>query len=133
MVLPQEYTIQKFHQLAGYAKAKHGGSIIEGGCPICKEVKSWGRKRRLYYMIKDDYIYCHNCGWSGNPIKFIQQVDTISYNEIVEEANEYDVLPKFFFLLVVCLFSCRRYCLGCYALLTCVALVCQFVQFHGRN
>jgi len=94
VTIPQEYTIQKFHQLAGYPKPKHNGTIIEGGCPICKEGKSWGRKRRLYYMIKDDYIYCHNCGWSGKPVRFIQELEGITYNEILDEAKDYDVLPQ---------------------------------------
>jgi len=94
VIIPQEYTIQKFHQLAGYPKPKHNGTIIEGGCPMCKEGKSWGRKRRLYYMIKDDYIFCHNCGWSGKPIRFIQELEGITYNEILDEAKDYDVLPQ---------------------------------------
>lgn len=94
MVLPEEYTIQKFHQLAGYAKKKHNGRIYEGGCPICKEGKSWGQKRRLYFILADNHIFCHNCGWTGNPISFIQEVQNISYNEIVSEAREYDILPE---------------------------------------
>ena len=93
MIIPREYTIQKFHQLAGYPKPKHNGTIIEGGCPMCKEGKSWGRKRRLYYMVKDNYIFCHNCGWSGKPVRFIQELEGISYNEILDEASDYDILP----------------------------------------
>jgi hypothetical protein len=45
-------------------------------------------------MIQDNYLYCHNCGWSGEPTKFIQHVDGISYNEILEEAKDYDVIPQ---------------------------------------
>ena len=94
MVLPQEYTVQKFLQLAGYAKQKSRGKILEGGCPICREGNSWGRKRRLYLIVKDDHIYCHNCGWSGNVIKFVQEVEHKTYSEILYEARDYDVLPK---------------------------------------
>jgi len=94
VIIPEEYTIQKFFQLAGYPKQKHNGRIVEGGCPICKEGKSWGRKRRLYFMVNDNYVYCHNCGWSGTPIRFIQEVDGLSYDQILDEAREYDVLPK---------------------------------------
>jgi hypothetical protein len=94
VVLPEDYCIQKFLQLAGYPKPKHNGSIIEGGCPICKEGKSWGRKRRLYYMVKDGYVYCHNCGWSGDPFKFIQQQEGLTFNEILNESKDYDILPK---------------------------------------
>ena len=94
MILPEEYTVQKFHQLAGYAKKKHNGRIYEAGCPICKEGNSWGRKRRLYFIVAESHIYCHNCGWTGNPIKFIQEVEGISYNEILEELKDYDILPE---------------------------------------
>ena len=94
MTLPQEYSIQKFFQLAGYAKQKHGGRIIEGGCPVCKEGKSWGRKRRLYFILKDGYIYCHNCGWTGDPIKFIKEIEGISYSDILDEVGDYDILPE---------------------------------------
>ena len=45
-------------------------------------------------MIKDNYIYCHNCGWSGNPIKFIQEIEGISYNDILDEIKDYDILPE---------------------------------------
>ena len=94
VVLPEEYTVQKFLQLSGYAKQKQRGKIIEAGCPICREGESWGRKRRLYFVVQKYQIYCHNCGWSGNPIKFIQEVEHKSYHEVLEEARHYDVLPK---------------------------------------
>lgn len=93
MTLPEEYSVQKFFQLAGYAKQKHGGRIIEGGCPVCKEGSSWGRKRRLCFILKDGYIYCHNCGWTGDPVKFIKEVEGISYNDILDEVGDYDILP----------------------------------------
>ena len=44
-------------------------------------------------MVNDNHIFCHNCGWSGNPINFIKEVDGLSYNQILDEAREYDVLP----------------------------------------
>jgi len=94
VILPEVYTIQKFHQLAGYAKKKHNGRIYEAGCPICKEGNSWGKKRRLYYMISENHIFCHNCGWSGNPISFIKEVQGISYKEILKEIEDYDILPE---------------------------------------
>ena len=94
MVLPQDYIAQKFHQLAGYARFKRGANVYEGGCPLCKEGKSWGRKRRLYYMVKTGAIYCHNCGWSGNAISFIKEAGNLTYNEIVDESKDYDLVPE---------------------------------------
>ena len=94
MVLPEQYIIQKFHQLAGYPNAKQQGKVHEGGCPLCKEGKSWGRKKRLNLVLSDNVICCHNCGWYGNPIKFIQDAEGLTYNEIVTEAGDYDILPS---------------------------------------
>jgi len=93
VILPEAYTSQKFYQLAGYAKKKHNGRIYEAGCPICKEGKSWGRKRRLYYIVAENHIFCHNCGWTGNVIKFIQEVEGVTYKEIMKEMEDYDILP----------------------------------------
>ena len=93
MAIPGEYAVQKFHQLAGYAKRRGYGNVLEGGCPICREGSSWGRKRRLYFMVNDSHIYCHNCGWTGNPVSFIQTVENLSYKQILHEASEYDILP----------------------------------------
>ena len=93
MQLPDVYTIQKFHQLAGYPKQKQHGRVHEAGCPVCREGNSWGKKRRMYFIVKDSHIFCHNCGWTGNPVRFIQDVQGLTYREIMNEAREYDVLP----------------------------------------
>ena len=93
MLLSEEYTVQKFFQLAGYPKQKYGGKICEGGCPICREGSSWKRKRRLYFVVRDNLIYCHNCGWSGDPVKFIIRVEGLTYKQVVEQSSEYDILP----------------------------------------
>jgi hypothetical protein len=44
-------------------------------------------------MVKEGYLFCHNCGWSGKPATFIQEVEGISYKQVVDEAKEYDILP----------------------------------------
>ena len=94
MILPEEYTVQKFLQLSGYPRQKQRGKIIEAGCPMCREGDSWGKKRRLYFIVRDDHIYCHNCGWNGNTIKYVQVVECKTYSEVLQEAREYDVLPR---------------------------------------
>lgn len=91
--VPQEYSIQKFYQFSGYPKYNRSTRTYYGSCPICREGKSWGRKRRLYFIVDDDYLYCHNCGWTGNPIKFILEVSNLTLDEIIEESQEYDILP----------------------------------------
>lgn len=93
MILPQSYVVQKFYQYAGYPKYKKYNNTYEAGCSICREGKSWQRKRRCYYIVDDDYICCHNCGWTSKPLRWIQEVSGLTFKEIVEEASTFDILP----------------------------------------
>ena len=90
-VIPQEYIVEKFYQYAGYPKYKKLTNVYEGGCPVCREGKSWNKKRRLYYIVKEDHIFCHNCGWSGSPIKWVQEVTGKNYIDILNECKNIDV------------------------------------------
>ena len=96
MNIPQEYIITKFYQHAGYARYKKISNIYEGGCCMCREGKSWGRKRRLYYIVNDNAICCHNCGWYSQPLKWILEVSDLSYSDVITELKtsdyEYDVI-----------------------------------------
>ena len=94
MLLPQEYVVQKFCQYAGYPRYSKRTNIWAGGCLICREGKSWGKKRRLNYRVKKNYMSCFNCGWHGNPTAFIQEVTGMSWQEINVESKEFDILPE---------------------------------------
>lgn len=91
--LPEEYISQQFLIYAGYAKRKSTG-IYEGGCPVCKEGKSWGVKRRLFYIPKYDNIHCKNCNQSWNPKQWIHTVSGKSYYEIDKECKEFEYIPS---------------------------------------
>jgi hypothetical protein len=87
MDIPEEYIIQKFYQHAGYPKYTKSTNTYTGGCSICREGKSWGRKSRLYYIPKDSVVCCHNCGWYGGSLKWIMEVASLSYNEVMDEIS----------------------------------------------
>lgn len=93
MILPQEYIVQKFYQYAGYPKYKKITNTYEAGCPICREGKSWLKKRRCYYIVDDNAICCHNCGWYSRPLRWIQELSHQTYEEIIQEVRTYDILP----------------------------------------
>ena len=93
MILPQTYVTQKFYQYAGYPKFKRLTNTYEAGCPVCKEGKSWQKKRRCYYIVDDDMICCHNCGWFSKPLRWIREVSGLTYEEIINELRTYDILP----------------------------------------
>ena len=97
MIVPEEYVIQKFYQHAGYPKYVKSTNTYTGGCPVCREGKSWGRKRRAYYIPNDEAICCHNCGWYGNAIKWVMEVEQISFKEVARQIEECDYeygIPK---------------------------------------
>ena len=93
MVLPQEYIVQKYYQYAGSPRYKKVTNTYEASCPICREGKSWGKKRRCYYLVSTGVICCHNCGWYSSALNWIIQVSGQSYSEICKEAVNYDILP----------------------------------------
>lgn len=93
MVLSESYIVSKFYQFAGFPKYNKISKVYYGSCPTCREGNSWGKKRRLYYVVKDSIIYCHNCGVSMKPAKWIQSVSGLSYSEILKEADSYSDTP----------------------------------------
>jgi hypothetical protein len=93
VILPQSYVTQKFYQYAGYPKYKKLTNTYEAGCPICREGKSWQKKRRCYYIVDDDMICCHNCGWFSKPLKWIREVSGLTFEEVAKEIQSYDILP----------------------------------------
>lgn len=94
-VIPQEYIVHKFFQYAGYPRHKKTTNVYEGGCSMCREGNSWGRKRRLYFLVRENVICCHNCGWYSKPINWVQEVSGLSWQEIQKETQEYDYIPGF--------------------------------------
>ena len=93
MDIPQDYIVHKFYQYAGYPRHKKNTNTYEGGCSLCREGSSWGKKRRLYYIVSDNIVCCHNCGWYGSPIKWIHEVSGLSWSDIYKETEEYDYVP----------------------------------------
>lgn len=86
--LPESYVIQQFYLYAGYPKYVRSQHLYNGCCPICREGHSWGKKKRLYYFPNKNIIYCHNCGWSSTPLKWIQEVSGKSQEQIIAESKD---------------------------------------------
>jgi hypothetical protein len=87
MIIPEEYIIQKFYQYAGFPIYNKFTNVYNGCCPVCREGKSWGRKKRLFFLPKDNVICCHNCGWYGNPVKWICAVSNCEFRDIANEVR----------------------------------------------
>lgn len=92
MQLPQHYIVTKFYQYAGAPKYNRLTKTYQGSCPICREGKSWLRKKRLYYIPEKESIFCHNCGWSSKPLKWLVQVSGMTRQEIQKDSESYDTI-----------------------------------------
>ena len=87
--LPEDFVVLKFFELGYYPKYNKFNNVYQCSCPICREGKSLGKKRRCYYIPKNENIFCHNCGWSGKPLKWITEVSGYTSADIIQELKEY--------------------------------------------
>ena len=83
--LPEDFVILKFYELGYYPKYNKFNNVYQCSCPICKEGRSLGKKRRCYYIPKNDNIFCHNCGWSSKPLKWIKEISGVTDGDIIKE------------------------------------------------
>lgn len=92
--LPTEYVIKKFYEYGYGVQHLKSNGTFHCSCPICMEGKSFGKKKRCWYIPAKNLIYCHNCGWSSRPAKWIMEVGNLTYNDIQEElkSGEYTII-----------------------------------------
>jgi hypothetical protein len=94
LVLPENYVVSKFFEIGPYPIQNEYNNTYQCCCPICKEGKSFGKKRRCFYIPSNDLIFCHNCGWSSKPLTWILKVSGMSMSEVSDEVTqgEFDML-----------------------------------------
>lgn len=85
MELNQEYLIELFFTHCKRPLHKKYNNIYNAECPVCKEGKSAGRSRRLFYFPSKQYFYCHNCCRSWKPFDWIKEVTNLSVAEILKQ------------------------------------------------
>ena len=86
--LPQEYVVAKFYEYGRSPVHNKFNGVYQCSCPICRESL---KRKRCYYIPDKSLIYCHNCGWSSKPIKWIKEVSGCTNQDIINEVKEYDV------------------------------------------
>lgn len=87
MIVPEQYVIEKFFEYNYGPKYNRYNNTYQAGCGICREGKSLGRSKRCYYIPSKDLIFCHNCGWSSKPLKWIQRVSGDPILTIIQEVK----------------------------------------------
>jgi hypothetical protein len=62
--------------------------VYNAECPVCKEGKSSGRSRRLFYFPSKQYFFCHNCSKSWQPFEWVKEVTSLTVPEILKRNRE---------------------------------------------
>ncbi len=88
MELNQEFLIETFYSYCKRPLHKKYQNVFNAECPVCKEGKSAGRSRRLFYFPHKQYFYCHNCCRSWRPLEWVKEVTTLTVPEIIKKNNE---------------------------------------------
>lgn len=88
MELNQEFLIETFYSYCRRPIHKKYQNVFNAECPVCKEGKSAGRTRRLFYFPHKQYFYCHNCVKSWRPFEWVKEITGWTFPEIVKKNNE---------------------------------------------
>ena len=96
--IPENYVMNKFMTYAIEPEFKKHTGQYNAACPVCKEGKSLGKKKRLWYYPKTNTFHCFNCNRTWSALNWIKQITGMSFEEIQYEisANDFsvDVLVK---------------------------------------
>lgn len=88
MELNQEFLIETFFSFCRRPMHKRYQNVFNAECPICREGKSAGRTRRLFYFPHKEYFFCHNCSKSWRPYEWVKEVTSWTFPEIVKKNEE---------------------------------------------
>lgn len=86
--LPTDYITEMFYDLAYDVCHYTGNNTYNGGCPICHEGSSFGKKKRCWWLPDKGIIHCFNCGETWNPFNFIKAASGLSTADIAKQVQE---------------------------------------------
>lgn len=88
--------LEKFYAHSGNPTYNKYTEAYNGSCPICREGKSWLKKKRLFYYPKTKSFYCFNCTRSWNSYSWLQEAAGMSKDEIDShiDDDEYSLYTK---------------------------------------
>lgn len=89
--ISSSYIYEIFKKVSPNAIQKQNGTI-NGSCNICKEGKSWLKKKRLYYIPEKNIICCHNCQRVWSPINWIKESTGLSFKDIINNVSCFDYI-----------------------------------------
>jgi hypothetical protein len=96
MKIPDSFLLKKFYNYSHSPTFKKTEGVYNAGCPVCKEGKSFGKRKRLFFYPKTQSFYCFNCSKSWNAFSWILDVSDSSIddlkNEILHESSSEEIV-----------------------------------------
>ena len=89
--LPSTYVMNKFMSYSIEPEFKKHNGQYNASCPLCKEGKSLGRKKRLWYYPNTNTFHCFNCNETWSALNWIKKTTGMSYEDIQLEINSDDI------------------------------------------
>jgi hypothetical protein len=80
--LPGQYVLSKFYTYAGEPVFRKFDGTYNASCNICREGRSWLKKKRLFFYPTTNTFYCFNCSKSWNALSWIQASSGLTRQEI---------------------------------------------------
>lgn len=85
MVIPTNYILNVFLSKSIEPVYRQHDKTYNAGCPICREGKSLGSKKRCFFYPETKTFYCYNCNQSWSAVSWIKKVTGLSFADIAEE------------------------------------------------
>ena len=89
--IPESYVLNKFLAHSYDPSYRKQDNTYNAGCPVCKEGKSYGKKKRLFFYPSSNTFHCFNCSKTWSAYSWITNVCNLSKEELDNEilSNEY--------------------------------------------
>jgi hypothetical protein len=85
--IPETYVLNKFYAYAIDPVFRKHDSTYNAGCPVCKEGRSLGKKKRLFFYPQSNTFHCFNCSKTWSAYSWITSVCNISKEELDYEIS----------------------------------------------
>jgi hypothetical protein len=85
--LPESYILNKFYAHAIEPSFRKHDGTYNAACPVCKEGRSLGKKKRLFFYPKTNTFHCFNCSKTWSAYAWITNVCNITKDELDQEIS----------------------------------------------
>lgn len=91
MRLPETFVLNKFYAYSHDPVFRKHDGTYNAGCPVCKEGKSLGKKKRLFYYPESNTFHCFNCSKTWTAYSWITRVCNLTKEELDYEISSNDL------------------------------------------